>query len=198
MAKVGLLGGTFDPIHIGHLIIAEAAYDALGLDHVEFLPSNDPPHKPEDSVSPADVRADMVELAIAGVPYFMVNRSELGRSGPSFTVDTLQSMTTSRADDQFTFIVGADSLRDLPKWRDPARILAMSRMAVVNRPGAIYVLDDLKAILPGVGDRLDFVGAPLIGLSSTMLRTRVRSGQSIRFQTTESVRAFIHEKQLYR
>ncbi len=198
MAKVGLLGGTFDPIHVGHLIIADAAYDALGLDHVEFLPANDPPHKPEDSVSAADVRAHMVELAIAGTPYFVLNRTELDRTGPSFTVDTLRAMWERRGGDEFTFIIGGDSLRDLPKWRAPERILAMARLAVIDRPGTSYAMDELERALPGVRERIDFIDAPRIDISSTELRNRVREGRSIRFQTADPVRAFIDEMQLYR
>ena len=112
MARVGLFGGTFDPIHLGHLILAELAHDALGLDRVEFLVSNDPPHKPDGSVTPAPVRVAMVTLAIRDVPYFALNTVELDRAGPSFTVDTLEHLSETRAGDEFTFVIGGDSLRE--------------------------------------------------------------------------------------
>src|SRR5688500_10436685 len=123
LARVGLLGGTFDPIHVGHLIMAEATFDQLGLHRVEFSPASDPPHKPEQSVSPSVHRLKMVEIAIAGVGHFSVNPVELGRAGPSYTVDTLAELRRMRPDDELYFIVGGDSLRDLPAWREPRRIV---------------------------------------------------------------------------
>ncbi|MDQ2682804.1 MAG: nicotinate-nucleotide adenylyltransferase [Chloroflexota bacterium] len=198
MARVGLLGGTFDPIHLGHLILAELAHDALKLDRVEFLVSNDPPHKPDSSVSPAGVRTEMVSLAIRGIPYFAVNASELERSGPSYTVETLTALRTARPHDQFVFIVGGDSLRDLPSWHRPADVLRLARLAVIDRPGADYDLAALERGLPALGTQLDHVPAPAIDISSTALRAMVRDGRSIRFQTVEAVRAFIEERGLYR
>lgn len=198
MARVGLLGGTFDPIHLGHLIVAEAAYDALALDWVEFVVANDPPHKPEDSVSPADIRVEMVRRGIAGTPHFRENLTELDRTGPSFTAETLRRLRASRPDDSFHFIVGGDSLRDLRKWRQPDEVLGLARLAVIDRPGAEYDLDAIAAELPAVLTRVDFVPAPMIDISSTDLRNRAREGRSIRFQTVDPVRAFIDQMRLYR
>jgi nicotinate-nucleotide adenylyltransferase len=198
MARIGLLGGTFDPIHVGHLILAELGHEALGLDRVEFLVANDPPHKPDSSVSPADLRVAMVRLAIEGIPYFGVNTIELRRTGPSFTVDTLAELSASRPNDEFTFIIGGDSLRDLPSWHRPAEVLRLARLAVIDRPGADYDLEALERMLPGLTSRLDRVAAPAIDISSTALRASVRDGKTIRFQTVEAVRSFIEEHGMYR
>ena len=122
MTRIGILGGTFDPIHYGHLIIAEAARDQLGLDRIEFIPANDPPHKPDGSVSPAPHRAAMVQAAIGPIDYFVLNCIEIERAGPSYTVDSLEQLARERPGDKFAFIVGGDSLRDLPSWRSPTRI----------------------------------------------------------------------------
>ena len=198
MAAVGILGGTFDPIHVGHLIIAEAARDQLELDRIEFLPANDPPHKPDDTVSSAQRRAAMIEAAIANAVHFSLNGMELERSGPSYTVDTLELLTGTRPRDEFCFIIGGDSLRDLPSWRSPRKILSLATLAVIDRPGARYDLDALEQALPGLRDRVRFVSAPLIDISATSLRSNIAAGKSVRFQTPDTVIAFISAHGLYR
>lgn len=198
MARVGLFGGTFDPIHLGHLILAELAHDALGLDRVEFVVSNDPPHKPDYSVTPARVRVAMVTLAIEDVSYFSLNTVELDRIGPSYTVDTLEQLSATRPGDEFTFVIGGDSLRDLPTWHRPEDLLRMARLAVIDRPGVDFDLDALTSALPALEGRLDRIPAPAIDISSSALRGLVRDGRSIRFQTVEQVRAYIEENGLYR
>ena len=198
MARIGILGGTFDPIHYGHLIIAEAALDQLGLDRVEFLPANDPPHKPEGSVSPARHRVALVEAAIGPVEYFQLNCIEMEREGPSYTVDTLNALAKTRPHDEFWFIIGGDSLRDLPTWRSPAQILDTAYLAIIDRPGAVYDLDGLERLVPGLRERVALVDAPLIDLSATLLRRRVAAGGSIRFQTPDAVIAYMISNDLYR
>ena len=170
VAKIGILGGTFDPIHYGHLIIAECARDQLDLERIEFLPANDPPHKPESAVSLARDRVAMVEAAITGTAHFAVNCIEIERTGPSYTVDTLELLTHYRPGDEFWFIVGGDSLRDLPSWRSPHRILELARLGVIDRPGAEYDLAVLEQTLPGLGGRLDIVQAPMLDISATTMR----------------------------
>jgi nicotinate-nucleotide adenylyltransferase len=197
VAQIGILGGTFDPIHYGHLIIAEAAIDQLGLDRIEFLPANDPPHKPEGSVSPARHRAAMVQTAIDPVDYFELNCTEMERAGPSYTVDSLEQLVRERPQDSFWFIIGGDSLRDLPSWRSPERILELASLAVINRPGAIYDLAGLEGLVPGLRQRIALVEAPLIDLSATLLRRRFAAGGSIRFQTPDSVIAYMTANGLY-
>jgi nicotinate-nucleotide adenylyltransferase len=197
VAQIGILGGTFDPIHYGHLIIAEAAMDQLGLDRIEFLPANDPPHKPEGSVSPARHRAAMVQTAIDPVDYFELNCIEMERAGPSYTVDSLEQLVRERPQDSFWFIIGGDSLRDLPSWRSPERILELASLAVIDRPGAIYDLAGLEGLVPGLRQRIALVEAPLIDLSATLLRRRFAAGGSIRFQTPDSVIAYMTANGLY-
>ena len=198
LAAIGILGGTFDPVHYGHLVIAEAARDQLGLDRVEFLPANDPPHKPNDSVSAARDRVAMVSAAIHTIDYFELNCIEIERAGPSYTVDTLERIRDTRSGDELYFIVGGDSLRDLPTWRSPRRILELATLAVVNRPGAAYDLGGLEASLPGLASRVRFIETPLIDLSSTELRRLCASGHSIRFQTPDPVITYLLENGLYR
>jgi nicotinate-nucleotide adenylyltransferase len=198
LARVGLLGGTFDPLHVGHLIIAESTRDQLGLDHVEFIPASDPPHKPELSVSPAHHRLNMVHLAVTGIDGFVVNDIELNRTGPSYTADTLAELRAIRPDDQFQFIVGGDSLRDLPEWREPERIIALARLAVISRPGAAFDLAALEREIPGLVDRLDFISAPMIDIASRWLRASLHDGRSVRFQVPDSVIDYAKRHQLYR
>ena len=197
MAAIGLLGGTFDPIHYGHLIIAEATRDQLGLDRIEFLPANDPPHKPDAAVSPARDRIAMVNAAIEGIAYFAINCIEMERIGPSFTVDTLERLTERRRADQFFFIIGGDSMRDFPTWRSPARIIELTSLAVIDRPGAAYDLETLESMLPGLSARTAFIEAPLIDISATTLRRRCAEGRSIRFQTPDPVIDYITSNALY-
>jgi nicotinate-nucleotide adenylyltransferase len=198
LARVGLLGGTFDPPHVGHLIIAEATRDQLGLERVEFIPASDPPHKPEQSVSPAPHRLRMIERAIAGIDGFLINHIELNRAGPSYTADTLDELRATRPNDEFHFIVGGDSLRDLPEWRDPTRILALARLAVISRPGAAFDLAALETEIPGLADRLDFINAPMIDIASRWLRASMRDSRSVRFQVPDSVIDYAEAHSLYR
>jgi nicotinate-nucleotide adenylyltransferase len=198
LARVGLLGGTFDPPHVGHLIIAEATRDQLGLDCVEFIPASDPPHKPEQSVSPAQHRLRMVELAIAGIDGFTINHIELSRAGPSYTADTLAELRATRPGEELHFIVGGDSLRDLPEWRDPNQIVALARLAVISRPGAAFDLTALESELPGLADRLDFINAPMIDIASRWLRASMRDGHSVRFQVPDPVIDYAETQHLYR
>jgi nicotinate-nucleotide adenylyltransferase len=198
VAAVGILGGTFDPIHYGHLIIAEAARDQLKLDWVEFLPANDPPHKPDDAVSPVADRVAMVRLAINGVGYFRLNCIETERAGPSYTADTLEQLKSDRTGDQFHFIIGSDSLRDFETWRSPERIVQHARLAVIERPGARYDIDGLESQVPSLMGRVDYVRAPMIDLSASGMRARYAAGQSIRFQTPDPVIAYIESSGLYR
>jgi nicotinate-nucleotide adenylyltransferase len=198
VAAIGLLGGTFDPIHYGHLIIAEATRDQLGLERIEFVPANDPPHKPDSTVSPVDDRVAMVNAAIEQIPYFTINCIEMERAGPSYTVETLEQLKTRRPADDFFFIIGGDSLRDFRTWRSPGRILELASLAVIDRPGASYDLERIEREMPGLRQRTVFIEAPLIEISATSLRRRCWSGRSIRFQTPDAVIDYITSNALYR
>jgi len=197
------MGGTFDPIHVGHLAVAEEARDALGLERIVFIPAGQPPHKTASEVSPAADRLAMVELAIAGNSSFELSRLEIDRPGPSFTVDTVAALIERGAADRrtpdLTLILSAETFADLPTWHEPGRLLATVRVAVVPREG--YPAPDpgwLARNLPGQEDRVDFLEGPRLGLSSTALRERVARGRSIRYLVPDAVAAYIAEHRLYR
>lgn len=204
--RVGILGGTFDPIHFGHLAIAEQVREALRLDRVLFVPASRPPHKLDDEVAPAPDRAAMVALAIAGNPYFAMSEIELRRAGPSYTADTLAELTVE-ADRQgvardLIFILSAEALAELGTWHQPERVLELARLAVVARPGA-PLLDAarLAEVLPGgaasIG-RVQPVETVLLPYSSSDVRARAAAGHSIRYLVPPAVEAYIRDHGLYR
>lgn len=198
--RIGVLGGSFDPIHLAHLVMAECVREALGLDVALFVPVAEQPLKVGRPVTPAEHRVTMVELAIAGNAHFALSRVEVDRPGPSYTVDTLRLLREGwrgPGETEMWFIVGADSLATLPKWRDPASILAQARLAVVKRPGITPDMAALDATLPQLRDRIDWVDAPLIDISATDMRQRVSEGRSIRYRVPEAVREYIEREGLY-
>jgi len=197
--RVGVLGGTFDPLHLGHLIIAEEARAALGLDVVLFVPARRSPLKDTAPIATDDQRAAMIERAIGGAPAFRLSRVDLDRPGPSYTVETLALVQAEAGPAAaLWFILGADALADLPAWRDPAAILDAARLAVFDRPGHIADLAALAAQIPGIRGRIDAIPAPLIGISATDLRRRAAAGRPIRYQVPASVEAYISAHRLYR
>ena len=193
---VGILGGTFDPIHIAHLAIAEEAREALGLSTVLFIPAAMPPHKVDRPVSNPEQRLAMVELAIADNPAFEASRIELGRTGPSYTVDTLEALGADGAD--LVLILSAEAFRDLRTWHRPERILELARLAVVPRDG---FPDTNRSFLaehfPGFEDRATFLGGPRLRLSASELRERAASGRSLRYLVPDAVAAYIGDHALY-
>jgi len=201
--SVGLLGGTFDPIHYGHLVIAEEVRTALNLAEIVFVPAGNPPHKPERIVTEAQHRLAMLELAIASNPYFSISLVDLERPGPSYTVETLHLLRQQwSARTAIYFIIGGDSLEDLLTWYEPARILVqLTALVAVQRPGyeeAADYRDTLEARLPGIKQRLIIVQAPQLDISATDLRRRVAEGRPIKYQTPEAVEHYIIEHGLYR
>lgn len=196
--RVGLLGGTFDPIHIGHLIIAEEARVRLNLDKVLFIPARRSPHKLDEAPCALEHRMRMVELAVADNPYLDVCRLEAERPGPSYTVDTVESLRVAYGPgvDLF-FIMGMDSLEGLSRWREPQRLISMVRIVAVGRAGCTVDLRALERELPGIGERLDLLPTLQIGISSTELRRRVREALPIRYQVPAAVEKYIVEHGLY-
>ena len=198
--KLGILGGTFDPIHYGHLIAAQEVLWALGLEQVLFVPAGVPPHKPGAIVSPAHHRVAMVELAVRGNPSFVVSRVDVDRPGPAYSVDMVRLLREERGPEaEFYFIVGLDSLNDILTWHDPQRLISLAMLAVVMRPG--YPMPDLARLersVPGISQRVCFVPMPEIGISSSDLRHRVAIDQPIRYQLPEAVEAYIYRQGLYR
>lgn len=198
--RLGILGGTFDPIHFGHLLAAEETRTALGLDRVLFAPAADPPHKQGYAILPITHRLEMVTLAIADNPAFAVSSVDVKRSGPHYTVDTIRLLRDEwRTEaDETCFIMGVDSLAHLLTWHRPDQLIQLCRLAVVARPGYRADLRKLEATLPGIQGRLDWVEMPVLGISSSDLQRRVREGRSIRYQVPAAVAAYVAEHKLYR
>ena len=204
--RVGILGGTFDPIHYGHLAIAEEVREALQLDRILFVPAARPPHKVDEEVAPATDRAAMVALAIAGNPDFSMSRIELERDGPSYTADTLGELADEAARQRVArslyFIISAEALANLRTWHQPERILELARLAVVPRPGA--PLPDaaaLASMLPGGSDsvaRVECVETLPLANSSSDVRARAAAGRSVRYLVPPAVESYIHDHRLYR
>jgi nicotinate-nucleotide adenylyltransferase len=196
--RVGIFGGTFDPVHIGHLIIAEEARVRLALEAVLWVPARISPHKLCDAPASAAHRLRMVEMAVASNAHFRVSTMEIERDGPSYTVDTLQTYRDSLGPEvDLYFIMGTDSLEGFGRWREPERILSLCRLVVASRPGHDLDLADLERQVPGLRERLDVLDGVDIGISSTELRARVRGGLPIRYQVPEEVREYIAREGLY-
>jgi nicotinate-nucleotide adenylyltransferase len=197
--RLGILGGTFNPPHLGHLVCAQEAYLQLGLHRVILIPARIPPHKPVDEEPGVEHRLQMCRLAIKGdEERFEVSDVEVRRAGPSYTVDTLEELHSRTRDTELFLIVGGDIAAGLPHWRKPERVLALARVAVAERPGTSReaVEDGLRRIAGG--ERASFFDMPEIGISSTMLRDRVRSGEPTRYLMPDAVRAYIDRLALYR
>jgi nicotinate-nucleotide adenylyltransferase len=185
---IGLFGGSFDPIHHGHLIVAQAVADALGLEEVRFVPAREQPFKVGQHLAPAEVRARMVEVAIAGEPRFRLERAELERSGPSYTVDTLRQLRTREPGRRFALLIGADAARDFPKWREASAVAELAELVVFARAGSP------AAVIPWPARQ---VVVPAIEISATAIRRRVRQGQSIRYLVPDPVLEVIRAGGLY-
>ena len=196
--RTGILGGTFNPLHIGHLICAQEAMGELALDRVLIVPARIPPHKPVEHEPGAQHRLELCRRAVANDARFEVSDLELRRDGPSYTVDTLQELRANAPHDELVLILGGDIAAGLPDWHLPERVLALATVAVAKRRGtARGRVERALASLEG-GERAQFFAMPRIGISSTMLRRRVRAGQSIRYLVTEPVREYVEAHSLYR
>ena len=190
--RLGVFGGTFDPPHLGHLLLAECARETLALDAVVFVPARVPPHRAPKRPSPADVRVRLLRAALHGTG-FAVSTLELQRPGPSYTVDTLDEMKTKHEGLALWLLLGADSLLDLPSWRDPAGILARARLAVAERPGFAA-----RRIPARVGRSVDWLPNVPVDISSRDLRRRVAAGRSIRYLVPDRVARLVERLGLYR
>jgi nicotinate-nucleotide adenylyltransferase len=195
--KVGVLGGTFDPVHIGHLLLAESAREELGLERVVFMPAGRPWRKASREVSPAEHRLAMLRLAVAGNDAFEVSTIEVEREGPTYTVETLEELRRRDPGAALFFIVGEDALADLPNWREPQRILQLATVAVAGRTAEGPNLRQAEAMMPGLVARAVWLRMPIIEISATGIRERVRLGLSIRYRVPAAVEAYIREHRLY-
>jgi len=197
--RIGILGGTFNPPHLAHLVCAQEAYLQLELDRVVLVPASIPPHKAVEDEPGATHRLELCRLAVRGDEHrFGVSDAEITRPGPSFTVDTLEELHSRAPDNQHFLIVGADIAAGLPEWHEPERVLSLATLAVAQRRGTSPAM--VHEALSGLrgGDRSRFFEMPTIGLSSTMIRDRVRSGVPIRYFVPEAVSQYIDENRLYR
>jgi nicotinate-nucleotide adenylyltransferase len=197
--RLGLFGGTFDPIHLGHLILAEQCREACRLDKVWFVVTAFPPHK-SGPRTPVAHRLEMARIAVAGHPSFEVSEIEAKRPGPHYSVETLTELHAERPGDDLFFLIGADSLADLPHWRQPEGIARLATIVVVNRPGIDLNPVDLAA-LPDLGPGtkpLTVVTIPPIGIASSDLRRRLAERRSIRYMVPRGVEAYIEAQGLYR
>ncbi len=196
--RLGIFGGTFDPVHYGHLLAAEQCREQCRLDEVWFVPAAIPPHKTGVGISPGKARAEMLELAVAGLPQFRVSRMELERDGPSYTVDTLTTLRDEDPTRELLLILGADSLADFATWREPRRIAELATLLAVNRG---RVTPDVAAAAQELGQefqtRVQFVEMPAVDLASTDIRRRVREGLSIQFMTPRPVDLYLRQHNLY-
>jgi nicotinate-nucleotide adenylyltransferase len=198
MGDIGILGGTFNPPHMGHLVMAQEALDQLDLDRVVFMPVAVPPHKEAREDPGAGARLDLCRLAVAGDERFEVSTLELERGGASFTVDTLRELHDIEPEHDLTFIVGGDMAQSLPAWREPEAILALARLAVAEREG-VRRADIARRLDPlHGGDRVAFFDMPRIDVSSSTIRRRVAEGRPIRYLVPDAVAAAIAEHGLYR
>jgi nicotinate-nucleotide adenylyltransferase len=199
MARIGLLGGTFNPPHLGHMLCAQWALEGLGLDRVLLLPVNTPPHKEIREEPGANHRVELCRRAVAGVEGLEVSTLEVERPGPSFTIDTLRALH-ERADpgDELTFIVGADQACGLPGWRDPEGILELAELGVADRAGMreADVIERLAG-LPGAAERVRFFPMPRVDVSSSLIRSRAAEGRSVRWLVPDAVASYIAEHGLY-
>ncbi|MGZ4170091.1 MAG: nicotinate-nucleotide adenylyltransferase [Solirubrobacteraceae bacterium] len=196
--RIGILGGTFNPPHLGHLVAAQEAHRELGLDRVLLVPAGTPPHKPVDDEPGAQHRLELCRLAISDDERFAVSDLELRRDGPSYTVDTLKVLSTRAPSDELFLILGGDIAAGLPKWHEPERVLELATVAIAKRRGtAKSTVDEALAQLRG-GERARFFQMPRIGISSTMVRRRVRAGQPIRYFVPDGVMHYIETHGLYR
>lgn len=203
--RIGIFGGSFDPVHHGHLVVAECCREQARLDRVVFVPTAIQPFKQDRPATAGQHRAEMLGLAVGGNPAFEVSTLELDRGGVSYTVETLAALRATHGTDELLLILGPDALASLPDWRDPTRILELARLIAVERDGlddaaAVVAAPRLAALLGSEGARrvvADKVVVPALGIRASDLRALVKAGKSIRYRTPQAVERFIATHRLY-
>ncbi len=199
MEKLGVLGGTFDPPHKGHLLIAQEALTQLGLSQVLFAPTHQPPHKPQNHITPIEHRVEMVRLAIAPFPRFALSRVDVDRPGPTYTVDTVHLLNQQFANQvELYFIMGMDSLANLITWFAPGALIRECKLAVFKRPGFEANLATLEKQVPGITERVVLLNSSALDIAASDLQARVSAGDSIAAFVPEMVEAYIKAHGLYR
>jgi nicotinate-nucleotide adenylyltransferase len=194
--RVGVMGGTFDPIHYGHLVTAEEAVAQFGLDQVVFVPTGRPWMKADRVVSPGEDRYLMTVVATASNPRFSVSRVEIDREGPTYTVDTLRLLADEHPDAELYFITGADAMLEILDWKEPGDVLTLAHVIAATRPG--YDLARFEAAAPTQHPRVSMMDIPALAISSSDIRRRVHEGRAIRYLLPEGVKSYIEKQGLYR
>lgn len=199
MRRIGIFGGTFDPIHIGHLILAEEAWFQLKLDCIYLIPAADPPHKRNRKLSSAHHRLKMLELATNDIDYLHISRVDVDRPGPHYTSDMVRILRKQLGDDvDLYFLMGMDSLRDLPTWHEAMWLVENCKLVALSRHDVELDWSKLNAALPGIQQRVIILDMPELEIASNNLQTRVRNEQPIRHQVPRAVEKYIYEHRLYR
>ena len=200
--RIGIFGGTFDPIHYGHLILAEQCREQGRLDEVWFVPAPRPPHKGEHQMTRFEQRVEMLALAIAGHAAFRIDELEKERTGPSYTAETLAELHRRHPEHEFFLLLGSDTVADLPHWREPQRVVQLTSLLVTRRPHHdVMPVEQLRARLQlpdSMPLRLEVVDTPLIDIASRDLRRRAADGRSMRHFLPRTVEIYIQDKKLYR
>jgi nicotinate-nucleotide adenylyltransferase len=196
--QIGLFGGTFDPPHLGHLILASEAGAQLHLDRILWVLTPNPPHKQHQAITPVEHRLAMVQCAIQDNPLFELSRVELERPGPHYTLDTIKQIAAQHPDADIIPLIGSDSLRDLPNWNRPNELLqACHWVGVMHRPGEQENLEELERRLPGIRSKVHYVDAPLLEIASREIRNRIASGRPFRYYLHPAVYEYIVTHRLY-
>lgn len=198
--KIGIMGGTFNPIHIGHLILGQTALEQFQLDKVLFMPTKNPPHKRYDNIVDDAIRAEMVLIAIKDNPYFELSTFEMDREGITYTADTLTQLTKQNPDEEYYFIVGADSLFYIDRWKDPATIFKLSRLLAAVRGQASNkdMLRKIEELNETFHASVELLNSPNIDISSSEIRERIQNGMDIQYYVMPDVARYIQSNDLYR
>jgi nicotinate-nucleotide adenylyltransferase len=195
---LGLFGGTFDPPHVGHLILSAEADSQLGLDRLLWVLTPDPPHKQGQKITPLEHRLAMVQLAISDNPRFELSTVEIDRSGPQYALDTLKITAAHNPSADLVYIMGGDSLVDLPAWFRPTDfVAALKYIGVLRRPGDSIDLPDLEKIIPGISSKVRYLKAPLLDIAAHEIRQRIADGRPFRYYLPDTVYDYILENNLY-
>lgn len=197
MQRLGIFGGTFDPPHIGHLMLAEFARETLDAERMLFVPAADPPHK-DATRSGIPHRLAMLERAIADNSHFAISLADVERPGPHYSVDMVRLIQAQYPSAELYFLIGADSLRDLPTWYHPEALIRLCRLAVLPRPGVIVSADMHEAVLPGLAERMVMLETPRIDVSSTEVAARIRAGKTVRYLVPQPALDYLEAHGLYR
>jgi len=198
LQRIGVIGGTFDPIHYGHLAAAEEARVRVNLEKVLFVVALLPPHKLDEDVTPVEHRLAMVRLGIASNPHFEISLVDVDRPGPSFTVDTISMLQEQWGPDtELFFVMGLDSLVEVPTWHQPERLIRLCHLVAVSRPRFEVDMRQLEVSVPGISSRVEIIEMPEVDISSSDLQRRVHEGLPIKYQVPEEVESYISKFRLY-